>query len=804
MNQWTLVYEGFDPQQEGLREALCTLGNGYFATRGAGPEAAADNIHYPGTYLSGGYNRLKTEIAGKSIENEDLVNMPNWLPLNFRIGSRNWFNLMAVDLISYRQELDLKEGILRRRFRFRDSQGRQTQVTCRRLVHMQNPHYGAQELTLTAENWSGPVEFCTALDGRVINAGVERYKQLNNNHLEPLATRMIDAEAIYLEVQTNQSKLRVSQAARTRVYQDGQLLEIERKLIEKPRYIAQHFNLDLKEGREVLIEKAMAMYTSRDRGISECGLAAQEALQRCVSFAALRESHTLAWEQLWRRFEIEFQSNDVSETDDEYITMVLHLYIFHLLQTTSMHTMDLDVGVPSRGWHGEAYRGHIFWDELFVFPFLNLRLHEITRALLQYRFRRLNEARFNARQYGYRGALYPWQSGSSGREESQKIHLNPRSRRWIPDNTYLQFHVNSAIAYNVYHYFQVTRDLEFLAFFGAEMMLEIARFWGSIATYNPSLERYEILGVMGPDEYHDRYPDREEPGLDNNAYTNLMAVWVLSRTLELFDLLPEDRSLELCKSLELQKAEMERWRDISHKMFVPFHDDGIISQFQGYEQLAEFDWDGYRKKYGDIQRLDRILEAEGDTPNRYKVSKQADVLMLFYLFSSEQLRELFEQLGYPFAYETIPKNIDYYLKRTSHGSTLSRVAHSWVLVRSDRAGSWQLFNQALASDIADIQGGTTPEGIHLGAMAGVVDLMQRAYTGVETRGNVLLFNPFLPKELGKLHLRIRYRCHSLEITLTPDKLRIEALEFPAGPIRIGVRGNVFELKRGETIEVSLA
>jgi len=804
MNQWTLVYEGFDPQQEGLREAMCTLGNGYFATRGAGPEAAADNIHYPGTYLSGGYNRLKTEIAGKSIENEDLVNMPNWLPLNFRIGSRNWFNLMAVDLISYRQELDLKEGILRRRFRFRDSQGRQTQVTCRRLVHMQNPHYGAQELTLTAENWSGPVEFCTALDGRVINAGVERYKQLNNNHLEPLATRMIDAEAIYLEVQTNQSKLRVSQAARTRVYQDGQLLEIERKLIEKPRYIAQHFNLDLKEGREVLIEKAMAMYTSRDRGISECGLAAQEALQRCVSFAALHESHTLAWEQLWRRFEIEFQSNDVSETDDEYITMVLHLYIFHLLQTTSMHTMDLDVGVPSRGWHGEAYRGHIFWDELFVFPFLNLRLHEITRALLQYRFRRLNEARFNARQYGYRGALYPWQSGSSGREESQKIHLNPRSRRWIPDNTYLQFHVNSAIAYNVYHYFQVTRDLEFLAFFGAEMMLEIARFWGSIATYNPSLERYEILGVMGPDEYHDRYPDREEPGLDNNAYTNLMAVWVLSRTLELFDLLPEDRSLELCKSLELQKAEMERWRDISHKMFVPFHDDGIISQFQGYEQLAEFDWDGYRKKYGDIQRLDRILEAEGDTPNRYKVSKQADVLMLFYLFSSEQLRELFEQLGYPFAYETIPKNIDYYLKRTSHGSTLSRVAHSWVLVRSDRAGSWQLFNQALASDIADIQGGTTPEGIHLGAMAGVVDLMQRAYTGVETRGNVLLFNPFLPKELGKLHLRIRYRCHSLEITLTPDKLRIEALEFPAGPIRIGVRGNVFELKRGETIEVSLA
>lgn len=803
MSQWTLVYEGFDPEQEGLREALCTLGNGYFATRGAGPEAEADEIHYPGTYLSGGYNRLKTEIAGKTIENEDLVNMPNWLPLNFRIPGRNWFNLMAADLISYRQELDLKLGILQRSFRFRDGQGHRIKVTYRRLVHMQNPHYGAQQLILTAENWSGPVEFCTALDGQIINAGVERYKQLNGKHLEPLETKLVDAETIYLEVQTNQSKLRVSQAARTRVFQHGQLHEIARELVETPGYIAQHFTLDLQEGSEVLIEKTMAIYTSRDRGICECGLEAQKAIKQCGNFADLYISHNLAWQQLWRRFEIEFQSNDINKTDDEYITMVLHLYIFHLLQTTSPHTIDLDVGVPSRGWHGEAYRGHVFWDELFVFPLLNLRLHEITRVLLQYRYRRLNEARLNARQYGYRGALFPWQSGSNGREESQKIHLNPKSGRWIPDNTHLQYHVNSAIAYNIYQYYQVTRDLEYLAFFGAEMILEIARFWGSIATYNPSLDRYEILGVMGPDEYHDSYPDREGQGLDNNAYTNLMAVWVLSCTLELFDLLPEDRCIELCETLNLQKSEMDLWRDISHKMFVPFHQDGIISQFQGYEQLEEFDWEGYRQKYGDIQRLDRILEAEGDSTNRYKVSKQADVLMLFYLFSSEQLRELFEQLGYTFEYETIPKNIDYYLKRTSHGSTLSRVAHSWVLVRSDRTGSWQLFNQALASDIADIQGGTTPEGIHLGAMAGVVDLMQRAYTGIETRGDTLLFNPCLPAELGQLHMRIRYRCHSLDVTLTPEKLQIGALEFPAGAIQIGVKGQVLELKRGETKEISL-
>ena len=153
---------------------------------------------------------------------------------------------------------------------------------------------------------------------------------------------------------------------------------------------------------------------------------------------------------------------------------------------------------------------------------------------------------------------------------------------------------------------------------------------------------------MGPDEFHDGYPDAAKPGLANNAYTNLMAVWVLWRALDVLDLLPDMRRAELTTRLGLSAEEIARWDDISRRMFVPFHDDGIISQFEGYEKLAELDWEGYRKRYGNIQRLDLILEAEGDSANRYKLSKQADVLMLFYLFSSEELGELFARLGYPF------------------------------------------------------------------------------------------------------------------------------------------------------------
>ena len=235
-----------------------------------------------------------------------------------------------------------------------------------------------------------------------------------------------------------------------------------------------------------------------------------------------------------------------------------------------------------------------------------------------------------------------------------------------------------------------------------------------------------------------------------------------------------------------------------------FTASGIISQFEGYDQFEEFDWGSYREKYGNIARLDRILEAEGDSPNRYKASKQADVLMLFYLFSAEELAQLFEQLGYPFERETIPRNIDYYLKRTSHGSTLSAVVHSWVLARSDRAQSWKLFTNALESDISDVQGGTTAEGIHLGAMAGTVDLVQRGHTGIVTRGDVLWFNPCLPKEWAKLRLRLRYREQSLDVEIARDRLTVRSIAGPGEPIRVGYRERVRQLRGGETLEFKLA
>lgn len=794
---WVFEHDGFDPKEEKLRETLCTMGNGYFATRGAAPESKADETHYPGTYVAGCYNRLKTEISGQIVENESLVNVPNWLSLTFRQEDGDWFELSTVEVLDFCQELDLQRGVLHRFFRFGDQAGRITRVAQRRFVSMANRHLAGLQTTIVPENWSGTLRIRSALDGRVANTGVERYLQLNNDHLNQIDSRQVADDTVLLQVETNQSRIRIAEAARTRIRRKSKPDMVVPVNTIEPFHVCQEFALQVHRDEPVTVDKIVALVTSRDHAISESALEADKEVSRAPDFDKLLERHVMSWDHLWRRCRM-------SMNTDSQAVLILNLHIFHLLQTVSTQTIDLDVGVPPRGLHGEAYRGLIMWDDLFIFPFLNLRIPDITRSLLMYRYRRLNEARWAALQDGYRGAMYPWQSGSDGREESQTLHLNPMSGRWIPDNTRLQRHIDIAVAYNVWLYYQVTHDLHFLAFYGAEMMIEIARFLASLTEYNHSLDRYEIRKVMGPDEYHDGYPDADEPGIHNNSYTNVMTVWVLCRTREAIDLLPESRRNVLWEELGMTRQELEHWEDISHKMRVVFQEGGIISQFEGYDSLREFDWEGYRKKYGKIERLDRILEAEEDSTNRYKVSKQADALMLFYLLSSDELRELIERLGYSFDPEMIPKNVDYYLRRTSHGSTLSRVVHSWVLARSKRELSWHLFKEALHSDVEDIQGGTTQEGIHLGAMAGTVDLIQRCYTGIETRDDVLWFNPHLPDDLKEVEFDILYRQQLMNVSITTNLLKLATRPFAAAPIKIGFRDKVFEMGSGETREFDLA
>jgi len=808
VDAWQLVYEGYFPETEGTRETLCTLGNGYFTTRGALFSSKDDGVHYPGTYFAGGYNRLKSVLADREIENEDLVNFPNWLFTTFRIvedshpeAPEEWFDIDSTELLSYRQTLDLKQGVLYRKIHFSDAQGRETVLMERRFVHMQMFHLGGLEVSVTPLNWRGKLVLRTALDGTVVNNNVVRFRGLNNRHLEPIEASAPDEQLLFLKMQTSQSELRVAQAARVELLLNAQPTKPETRLVQQADYIARDYSISVTPQDTATLRKVVALYNSQDNAITECGTEALKAARSAPSFEELIILQERAWRHLWDQFDVDINIREEEEQDLH--SLLVRLHALHVLQTVSHNSIDLDTDIPARGWHGEAYRGHIFWDNVFVFPCLNFRMPDITESILKYRYRRLPEAKKLAIQAGYEGAMYPWQSASNGEEESPPFTYVPTIQKWVPEYTNLQRHVNAAIAYNIWAYYQVTGDIDFLYAYGAEMLIEIARFWASASTYNSALGRYEIKGVIGPDEYHQHYSDSSKIGIDNNAYTNVMAVWCIVRALEVLEVMPEDHRAHIKDLLNIVPGELSRWDTISRKMRVDFFGEGIISQFEGYDALPEFPWDEYLKKHGNYQHIDEISTGEGVLLNDYKIAKQADVLMLFYLFSAETLRELFTRLGYELTPEAIPRNIDYYTRRTVHGSSLSRIANAWVLARSNRRRSWNLFVEALMGDVADTQGGTTPEGIHLGAMGGTLDLVQRCYTGLELRSDVLWFNPMLPTELNEMYFSLHYRDNLLRVRINHERMHIYISHCRARTFQVGVIEEIHTLEAGRDYEFKI-
>ena len=802
-HRWILTWKGYDPGKEGVREALCALGNGQFVTRGAAEEVSADGTHYPGTYVASGYNRATSQVAGHDIENEDLVNFPNWLCLTFRPEGGDWVDFEKMKVLSYRRELNMREGVLVRSYTVRDSEGRSTSVMSRRFVHMYSPHLGAIEYTITPEDWSGTIEILSKVDGNVTNTGVARYGELESKHHDIVGTGEVEPEGVFVLVKTRQSRLEVGVAARTRVFPAEDNTEVSVKTTVDETDTSQQFTTVASQGKQIVVEKVAALYTSRDDGIAESSHDAGLAITRCGSFEDLLRTHRAAWISLWDRADVDIECEQNPDDDGPDEGMLMRLQIFHSLQSVSENTRNLDASAPARGLHGEAYRGHIFWDELYIFPFYLKTFPEIGEAMTRYRYYRLDAARDYAKEFGYRGAMYPWQSSSNGREETQFLHLNPKDGTWGPDNSRRQRHVNVAIVYNVWQQYVMTGSRTFLERYGAEMILEIVRYWVSAAHLNEKTGRYEIHGVMGPDEYHEKYEGAEDGGFRNNAYTNVMVVWCIERALKALELVHPGRKKDLLALLDISDKELAQWREMIEKMTVHFHGDGIISQFDGYEELEEFPWEMYREKYGDIQRLDRILKSEGASPDKYMVAKQPDVTMMFYVLGNKEVERIIKQLGYAFGEDTIEKNIHYYLERTSHGSTLSRMVYSSLLDRIDRGLSWDLFNAALRSDYVDIQGGTTAEGIHLGSMAGTVGIVHDCYVGIAISDDAISIEPNLPERFRRISLSIKYRGRWIAITVTRERFWVGLETQAKHGLVFDSNGVEYKVEPGEAVEVDL-
>ncbi|HMD45291.1 MAG TPA: HAD-IA family hydrolase [Acidimicrobiales bacterium] len=779
------------PDEVGRVETLTTLANGYVGCRGAWPWADDDGVSYPGTYVAGVYNRLTSTVAGSRVETESLVKLPNWLPFTFRGGGEGtWLGELGVEVLDHRMRLNLHGGVLLRRCRVVDPAGRTTVLIERRVVSMDSAHLMGTEVSLVPVDWSGRLEVVVALDADVVQDETEEDRRMTNRHLEVVDQGTGLGGIMWVRTRTVQSEVLIGMAARCAWSAPAGADADDASVPGRP---ALRYSLGVVAGARYTLEKTVAVYDSKDHAISEPGAAAREAAAGAPTFDQLVEEHRRAWEGLWRRSAL-----SVTDHDDAIENMGLHA--FHLLQVASPNVVGLDVGLGARGLHGEGYRGHVFWDTLFAFPVLSYRFPDVSRALLGYRYRRLGAARRAAAAAGRRGAMYPWQSGSDGRDETPTVLFNPRSGRWVPDRSGLQRHVGLAVAYEAWQHWQISGDLDYVAGPGGELIFEVARFFADLARFDGG--RFHIEGVMGPDEFHDSTPWSTEPGVADNAYTNTMASWLLWRAHELGKMLAGEGLTETLDRLGVDDAELKRFDAVSSGLDLPVH-DGVISQFAGYERLEPLDLTAYAERYGDIGRLDLILEAEGDSVARYQVCKQADVLMLFYLLSAEELRAVHARMGQRLDPETIQRTIEYYGARTTHGSTLSRVVHSWVLARADRQASWRYFVEALATDVADTQHGTTREGIHLGAMAGTLDLLQRGYTGLEARGESLWLDPLLPTELKELTMDLDFRGHRLNIAIDQHRLRVEAQPRRGGPLSLMLSGEPLPLFPGKTVEVAL-
>ena len=323
-----LSYDAWVPAEEGLREALCALGNGVFVTRGAAAWAQADEVHYPGTYLAGGYSRATSAVDGREVENEDLVNQANWLPITFRIDGSEWFGLRDVEILEYRQELHLRRGVLERHVEIIDRAGHRIRVTETRFVDMANAHLAAQRMDIEVHDPSTieSLEVRAGIDGEIDNHGVERYEKLNHHHNEVLETGGHE-NRVWLRTRTLSSGLEVALGATVRI--DG-LDDVDtRALIEEKRVDVVAIGAP---SARVQIDKVVTLHTSLDPAGYQPLVDVHRSLDLAGDFDDLLLGHERAWDALWTRSDIQFHAGD------HWADTVLALHIFQMHQSFTAHS----------------------------------------------------------------------------------------------------------------------------------------------------------------------------------------------------------------------------------------------------------------------------------------------------------------------------------------------------------------------------------------------------------------------------------------------------------------------------------
>ena len=720
---WLIREPAWNRDLQKTRETQFTQGNGYFCCRGVLEEIPYDAT--PGTYLDGLYDKTGAQIT-------ELVNCPN--PINMRIDAYGEkLDMVAMDVVKHERVLDMRHGVLDRQTIFRTTHKKRILYQSRRFISMHDKHLGVMEVEVTPLDTAMTFNIQTTIDTSVSNKGV--LTEGRKIHYQPYEVTTKD-NVSYLAVRTFENQTLIAYAG---------ALEICRK--SRCRLVAERaLKLRVRKGETITFRKFFTLCTSRRVKPHQLKKQTIGALKKArkAGLKRLYDEHVRAWEKRWRNANIEIEGDSAAD-------QALRFNIYHLIIAGNAENENASVG--ARTLSGEGYRGHVFWDaELFIVPFFIYAFPWIAKNQLMYRYHRLEAAKAIATAKGYKGALFPWESADSG-EECTPSWAKDFDGTIIRITTLdYEHHIVADIAFAVDHYIRATNDIQFLAKYGMEMLVETARFWASRLKFNKKRKRYEIHDAMGPDEFHEK--------VDNSAFTNVMAQYNLQIACKWYKWGKERGPKKLAgiaRRLRLTEKEIKSWNNIASKIYIPYNKrKKLIEQFGGYFKLKD----------PRITRLDMnfmpVLPSSVDYRTIYNTQllKQADVVMLLFLLSDK------------YSLEEKKRNYYYYEKRTMHKSSLSPAIHSIVgLEVGDDDKALHYFAHAASTDLSDIHG-NSDEGIHAASSGGTWQSVILGFAGMRVHENEIQFTPHLPYPWKALKFAIWYHGARLRVCITHSRTDI--------------------------------
>jgi kojibiose phosphorylase len=718
-SNWHIVETAFNPDALHHKETVYTIGNGYLGTRGAFEEG------YPGAMPMTLVHGLFDDVP---IVNTELVNAPNWLHLVVLINGER-FRMERGEVLDYRRDLDLGTGLLTRTVRWRSPAGQTAELVFERFASLADPHVLGVRCQVTSVDVDGEVEIRAGLPGHVDNQGFVHWEWRDQGG--------VGEHGAYLSVETKATGMRLCQACDLRVQTGVPVTYASQECDWTPTVVAR---TTLAPGESLVADKVVTLFTSRD--VAEPAEAAPRALEAAAAlgYDALRAANDAAWAETWERCNVTIEGDDEADR-------ALRYSLFQLLIAAPQD--DEHVSIPAKSLSGFGYRGHVFWDtEIFMLPFFIHTQPNLARNMLMYRYHTLPAARQVAAEQGYEGALFAWESALTGEETTPRWVPDPANdelvRIWSGD---IEIHIAADVAYSVHQYWTVTGDDAFMRDYGAEIVLDTARFWASRAEWNMQRGAYEINDVIGPDEYHDH--------VDNNAFTNRMAQWNLETAFDVLAWLRREhpqKAQELVERLDLSEKRLTHWRDVIDRLVIlQDSETGLFEQFEGFFDLRDVNLDDYEPREKSLQALLGIAGVQD-----YQILKQADVLMLLYLL--------------PTAYDrTVSQvNWDYYTPRTDHtyGSSLGPAIQAALAARQGAIEeAYEHFMRAARTDLLDVRGNTA-DGIHAASAGGLWQAVIFGFGGLRITEDGLVSEPHLPPGWTRLAFSLKYlgQWHTFDLT----------------------------------------